>query len=77
MVGGHNSVIQLSTRASGGERDSWMATIIEYTEGYHEAQQASSGATHPWDEEYHEWRKERDEHVRAEYSDWLEWRDIE
>ncbi len=54
-----------------GKGDSWMATIIECTEGHYEARKASYGATHPWDEEYREWRKQRDE------CDCLEWRVIE
>ncbi len=32
---------------------------------------------HPWDDEYHEWRKKQDEYLRREYNDWLEWRVIE
>jgi hypothetical protein len=39
-----------------------MATLIECTEGHYETQEASYGATHPWDERYR---------------DWLEWRVIE
>jgi hypothetical protein len=40
-------------------------------------ERASDGGTHPWDEEYREWRKERDEYLRAEHRDWLESRVIE
>ena len=45
-----------------GKGESWMATLIECTEGHYETQEASYGATHPWDERYR---------------DWLEWRVIE
>jgi hypothetical protein len=34
-------------------------------------------ASHPWDDEYREWRKKQDEYLRAESHDWLEWRIIE
>jgi hypothetical protein len=37
----------------------------------------SDGTSHPWDAEYHEWRKDQDEHLRAEDHDWMEWRIIE
>jgi hypothetical protein len=37
----------------------------------------SDGTSHPWDAEYHEWRKDHDEHLRAEDHDWMEWRIIE
>jgi hypothetical protein len=35
------------------------------------------GTPHPWEEEYREWRENRDEYLRAEYNDWLEWKVIE
>jgi hypothetical protein len=37
----------------------------------------SDETSHPWDAEYHEWRKEHDEHLRAEHHEWMEWRIIE
>jgi hypothetical protein len=33
---------------------------------------ASRGAPHPWDAEYHEWRKKQDEHLDSEETYWLE-----
>ena len=33
---------------------------------------ASRGAPHPWDAEYHEWRKKQDEHLVSEETYWLE-----
>ncbi len=33
--------------------------------------------SHPWDDEYREWRKKQDEFLHSESSYWLEWRDIE
>lgn len=41
------------------------------------ASPASDGTSHPWDAEYHQWRKEQDEYLRAEHHDWMEWRVIE
>ena len=38
-------------------------------------QPPSDGTSHPWDAEYHEWRK--GQHLRAEHYDWMEWRIIE
>ena len=40
-------------------------------------QPPSDGTSHPWDAEYHEWRKEQGEDLRAEQQDWMEWRIIE
>jgi hypothetical protein len=40
-------------------------------------ERASDGETHPWEEEYRERRKERDEYLRAVHHNWLEWRIIE
>src|SRR3712207_3112190 len=37
----------------------------------------ADGTSHPWDAEYHEWRRGQDEHLRAEHHDWMEWRIIE
>jgi hypothetical protein len=37
----------------------------------------SNGTSHPWDAEYHAWRREQDEYLRAEDHDWMEWRIIE
>jgi len=37
----------------------------------------SDRSSHPWDAEYHEWRKAHDEHLRAEHHEWMEWRIIE
>lgn len=33
---------------------------------------ASRGAPHPWDAEYHEWRKKQDEYLVSEETYWLE-----
>jgi hypothetical protein len=45
-----------------------MATIIECTKGhYYKVQETSYG----------ERRKKRDDYLRAEYNDWLEWVVIE
>ncbi len=41
------------------------------------SRRSSEEVPHPWDEEYHEWRKEQDEYLRREYNDWLEWCVIE
>ncbi len=41
------------------------------------SQRPSEGVSHPWDVEYHEWRKKQGEYLRAESHDWLEWRIIE
>ncbi len=41
------------------------------------ARPRSDGASHPWDAEYHAWRREQGEHLRAEDHDWMEWRIIE
>jgi hypothetical protein len=37
----------------------------------------ADGTSHPWDAEYHEWRRGQDEHLQAEHHDWMEWRIIE
>ena len=37
----------------------------------------ADATSHPWDAEYHEWRKEQDERLSAEHHDWMEWRVIE
>jgi hypothetical protein len=41
------------------------------------ARSPSDGTSHPWDDEYYEWRKEQDEYQRAEHHNWMEWRIIE
>ena len=40
-------------------------------------ERVSDGKMHPWDEEYRERRKERDQYLRAVHQNWLEWRVIE
>jgi hypothetical protein len=40
-------------------------------------ERVSDGKMHPWDEEYRERRKGRDEYLRAVHQNWLEWRVIE
>jgi hypothetical protein len=37
----------------------------------------SDGKMHPWDEQYRESRKGRDEYLRAVHQSWLGWRAIE
>jgi hypothetical protein len=34
-------------------------------------------AAHPWDDEYHQWRKKHDEYLKVEHDDWLGWTTIE
>jgi hypothetical protein len=51
-----------------GRGDGWMATIIECTKGHYYKVQETS---------YSERRKKRDDYLRAEYNDWLEWGVIE
>ncbi len=41
------------------------------------SRRSSEEVPHPWDDEYHEWRKKQDEYLRMEHNDWLEWRVIE
>jgi hypothetical protein len=40
-------------------------------------ERVSDEKMHPWDEEYRERQKERDEYLRAVHQNWLEWRVIE
>lgn len=41
------------------------------------SKRSSDEVSHPWDEEYYEWRMKQDEYLRAENNDWLAWRVIE
>ncbi len=38
---------------------------------------SSEEVSHPWDDEYYEWRKKQDEALHSESHYWLEWRFIE
>jgi hypothetical protein len=55
---------------------------MPYTEWYQGLAKAMTtfavgGDPHSWDDKYREWRKNHDESLRREYSDWLEWNIIE
>jgi hypothetical protein len=41
------------------------------------SRRSSEEASHPWDDEYHEWRRKQGEFLRSEYDYWLEWRVVE
>ena len=41
------------------------------------SRRSSDGASHPWDDEFREWRKEQDELSHSESHYWIEWRSIE
>lgn len=48
MVSGRNSVIPCRPVYPLGKGDSWMATIIECTEGHYEGQEASYVEAYVW-----------------------------
>jgi hypothetical protein len=41
------------------------------------SRRASEEASHPWEEEYHQWREKQGEYLLSESHHWLEWRRIE
>jgi hypothetical protein len=41
------------------------------------SRRSSEEVSHPWDDEYHEWRKKQEEFLHSESHYWLEWRFIE
>jgi hypothetical protein len=38
---------------------------------------SSEEASHPWDADYHEWRRKQEKELRSEHDYWLEWRVVE